>query len=405
MTDDDVAAARRRFAEELRHTARVRSPAVVEPSRRYRASASPDPGPWRILEPDGHVASYRTTADADPRHLYHDVLVAIDAARRLNNGQPGLWAALYDRLGLAAGAHVVHVGAGTGYYSAVLAEVVGREGRVTAVEIDPCLAGRARRNLAPGWPQAAVVAADGFAFRPDRPADAIVVNAGVSHLSPAWLDALAADGGRLLVPLTDAEGRGRLPPGHPAGRRDAPLPRPVRGPDRDHPVRRRARSRGRGAAGGGPGEVGPRRRALAATRPRGAGRGLLAGRRRLVALDRARPRRGGGDGADRRRGEPAVVSLIPGAADPPGSPPSGSSCRASSPPRGERAGVRFLEFFAAAVRNPHTRRAYARAVADFLAWCERRACRRSQPCSRCTWRPGSRRRRVRLPPGGTGAAR
>ena len=39
---------------------------------------------------------------------------------------------------------------------------------------------------------------------------------------------------------------------------------------------------------------------------------------------------------------------------------------------GERASVRFLEFFAAAIRNPHTRRAYARAVADFLAWCEDR---------------------------------
>ena len=37
---------------------------------------------------------------------------------------------------------------------------------------------------------------------------------------------------------------------------------------------------------------------------------------------------------------------------------------------GERASLRFLEFFAAAIRNPHTRRAYARAVADFLAWCE-----------------------------------
>ena len=40
---------------------------------------------------------------------------------------------------------------------------------------------------------------------------------------------------------------------------------------------------------------------------------------------------------------------------------------------GERAGVRFLEFFAAAIRNPHTRRAYARATADFLAWCEAEA--------------------------------
>jgi site-specific recombinase XerD len=37
---------------------------------------------------------------------------------------------------------------------------------------------------------------------------------------------------------------------------------------------------------------------------------------------------------------------------------------------GDRAGIRFLEFFAAQIRNPHTRRAYGRAVAEFLAWCE-----------------------------------
>jgi site-specific recombinase XerD len=37
---------------------------------------------------------------------------------------------------------------------------------------------------------------------------------------------------------------------------------------------------------------------------------------------------------------------------------------------GDRAGLRFLEFFAAAIRNPHTRRAYGRAVGEFLAWCE-----------------------------------
>jgi hypothetical protein len=34
---------------------------------------------------------------------------------------------------------------------------------------------------------------------------------------------------------------------------------------------------------------------------------------------------------------------------------------------GERAGMRFLEFFAANIRNPHTRRAYARAAEEFLA--------------------------------------
>ena len=162
------------------------------------------PGPWRLISPL-RMPDYWTTEDADPRHLYHDVLVAIDEARRLNNGQPSLWARLYDELGLTAGDHVVHVGVGTGYYSAILGEIVGTAGRVTAVEIDASLAARARENLAVAWPQVGIVEADGFTFRPDRPADAIVVNAGVSHLSAAWLDALAPAGGRLLVPLTNAE--------------------------------------------------------------------------------------------------------------------------------------------------------------------------------------------------------
>jgi hypothetical protein len=36
---------------------------------------------------------------------------------------------------------------------------------------------------------------------------------------------------------------------------------------------------------------------------------------------------------------------------------------------GERSSMRFLEFFAANIRNPHTRQAYARAAGEFLAWC------------------------------------
>ncbi len=40
---------------------------------------------------------------------------------------------------------------------------------------------------------------------------------------------------------------------------------------------------------------------------------------------------------------------------------------------GEHASIRFLEFFASTIRNVHTRRAYGRAVADFLAWCEEHA--------------------------------
>jgi Phage integrase, N-terminal SAM-like domain len=37
---------------------------------------------------------------------------------------------------------------------------------------------------------------------------------------------------------------------------------------------------------------------------------------------------------------------------------------------GDRASLRFLGFFAANIRNPRTRRAYGRAVAEFLAWCD-----------------------------------
>ncbi len=58
---------------------------------------------------------------------------------------------------------------------------------------------------------------------------------------------------------------------------------------------------------------------------------------------------------------------------------------------GAAAQLRFLEFFAASIRNPHTRRAYAGAVAEFLAWCEGRGWRRSRPSSRCTSPPTSRR--------------
>jgi protein-L-isoaspartate(D-aspartate) O-methyltransferase len=127
---------------------------------------------------------------------------------KLNNGQPSLWACLFDQLGLARGEHVVHIGTGAGYYTAILAEIVGRAGHVTGVEIDPHLAERSRQILASGWPQVVVVTADGFAYRPERPADAIIVNAGVSHLSLSWIDALAPENGRLLVPLTAAEGFG-----------------------------------------------------------------------------------------------------------------------------------------------------------------------------------------------------
>lgn len=49
---------------------------------------------------------------------------------------------------------------------------------------------------------------------------------------------------------------------------------------------------------------------------------------------------------------------------------TGSIVPAAIAAAGDRAGVRFNAFFTANVRNPHTRRAYAQAAREFLAWCE-----------------------------------
>lgn len=51
--------------------------------------------------------------------------------------------------------------------------------------------------------------------------------------------------------------------------------------------------------------------------------------------------------------------------------PAGVSMPVLVATAGDKASVRFLEFFAAAIRNPHTRRACAHAVGEFLVWCER----------------------------------
>jgi protein-L-isoaspartate(D-aspartate) O-methyltransferase len=136
------------------------------------------------------------------------VLVAIDPNRRLNNGQPSFLAFCLDSLDLQAGDHAVHIGCGVGYYTAILATVVGPTGHVTAIELDADLAARARDNLA-YLAHVSVIVGDGGEHDPG-PSDAIFVNAGATHPRAVWLDALRP-GGRLLIPLTvavDAIGHG-----------------------------------------------------------------------------------------------------------------------------------------------------------------------------------------------------
>jgi len=158
------------------------------------------PGPWQVKSPG--LDGYWTTKDADPKRLYHNILVAIDPSRQLNNGHPSFLASLIDRLEVKRGDHVMHVGCGTGYYTAIMAEVVGREGHVSAIEVDTQLAARARDNLN-DFSNVKVIEGDGGAIDAG-PADAILVNAGATHPRPVWLGSLLP-GGRLILPLTVAE--------------------------------------------------------------------------------------------------------------------------------------------------------------------------------------------------------
>lgn len=157
------------------------------------------PGPWRLV----WRGSYRDCpAEADL--VYQDALFALAEERGVNTGEPSLHAAWMHALRPKPGERALMVGAGAGYYAAILAELVGRSGQVLAIEHDETLAERARDNLRP-WPQARVESGDG-ALWPREPADLVYVCASCERPAPAWLDQLA-EGGRLVFPLGSAAER------------------------------------------------------------------------------------------------------------------------------------------------------------------------------------------------------
>jgi len=161
------------------------------------------PPPWRILSSAGHTL----TVSDDPAILYQNVLVPLDAALGLNNGQPSLHALCLNALAPKKGESAVHVGAGTGYYTAVLAMLVGEAGRIDAYEIEPDLARRAAEDLA-GFPQVEVHRRSGTEA-PLPACDLLYVNASAAEPLPVWLDALNPDG-RLLFPMAPENEPGQM---------------------------------------------------------------------------------------------------------------------------------------------------------------------------------------------------
>jgi protein-L-isoaspartate(D-aspartate) O-methyltransferase len=161
------------------------------------------PGPWRIVTHNGYVS----VPTADPAFLYQDFAVALQPEKHLNNGQPSLHVRCLAALEIKTAEKIVQVGAGTGYYTALIGALVGPTGSVLAYEIDPDLAAKAASNLK-NYSNISIQNCSGCdGALPE--CDVIYVNAGATAPMQGWLEALRF-GGRLLFPLTTKHGFGGM---------------------------------------------------------------------------------------------------------------------------------------------------------------------------------------------------
>jgi protein-L-isoaspartate(D-aspartate) O-methyltransferase len=192
----ELAIIKRAYAKQVLAEVQVDDPRVEAACAAVPREHFLGPGPWVIAR---WIGGFRTTPSADPVYVYTDSVVQILAEQRINNGQPSIHAKWIASAAIKEGDHVVHVGTGTGYYTAIMAYLAGPAGKVTGIECDRSLAERARANLS-SLPHVQILEGDGAVTAFDD-ANVIYVNAGVTRPADAWLDGLA-EGGRLILPLS-----------------------------------------------------------------------------------------------------------------------------------------------------------------------------------------------------------
>ena len=186
MTERETAELRARLVGELRARGDVRTP--------------------RVATAFGRVPRHLFVTGADPAEVYADrsITIKVDEGVPISSSsQPAIMAQMIELLELRGGERVLEIGTGSGYNAAVLAELVGAQGSLTTIDIDPELVDAARRQLAAaGYPGVRALVADGAAGDPEgAPFDAVVATVGVERIPPAWIAQLRP-GGRLVAPLT-----------------------------------------------------------------------------------------------------------------------------------------------------------------------------------------------------------
>jgi protein-L-isoaspartate(D-aspartate) O-methyltransferase len=144
--------------------------------------------------------------DVAPDLAYEDHPISIGCSQTIS--QPYIVARTLECLALQPKDRALEIGTGSGYQTALLAELC-RE--VDSIERISELAEAARARLRDmGYANIAVCVADGTLGWPEKaPYDAIVVSAVAPHVPPPLLDQLA-DSGRMVIPVGDMRGQNLL---------------------------------------------------------------------------------------------------------------------------------------------------------------------------------------------------
>lgn len=117
---------------------------------------------------------------------------------------PHSYPLFYEPLGLDKGHRFLEVGLGSGYGAALAREIVGQEGLVVAIEIDPLTYEFAKKNLEnAGYNDIILVKGDGgLGYAKISPYDRICITAACIEIPPALFEQLRT-GGRLIAPVIE----------------------------------------------------------------------------------------------------------------------------------------------------------------------------------------------------------
>jgi len=155
----------------------------------------------RVLDVMGRVPRHEFVGEYDRRQAYEDHPLPIGEQQTIS--QPYIVALMLELLELTPKDRVLEIGTGSGYVTALLAELAAQ---VVSIERHAALADRARALLDRlGYRNVEVIVGDGSeGFQPSAPYDAILVSAATPAV-PAPLPAQLAEGGRMVIPVGPPE--------------------------------------------------------------------------------------------------------------------------------------------------------------------------------------------------------